>query len=182
MCNGHHFLHKPSIAKKSESLQWSPINLKAPLPAIILPKPDFLTKIGAETIHNIVLHHHRLLQKSAVAQMYPTDEAHFREGVTKASHFLIQALGGEKTYTFSYGPPSLCRTHAPFAIDDEARVVWLLAYKQTLHDLDFPKALIGEFWNWIEPFSMRMVNRRSTSVPMKRILYEDIKAEFGLFS
>jgi hemoglobin len=180
MCNGHHFLHKLTTPKKSEPLKWSSFDLKASLPSIIFPTPSFLGKIGAETIPKIVLHHHRLLQKSAIAQMYPTDEAHFLEGVTKASHFLIQALGGEKTYTFSYGPPALCRTHAPFAIDDESREVWLMMYKQTLHDLDFPKELIEEFWNWIEPFSMRMVNRRSSTTPMKRFLYKDMKEEFGI--
>lgn len=180
MCNGHHFLHKVSAVKKSESRTWSLFNLKAPLPPILFPSPSFLEKVGAENIYTIVLHHHRLLQKSAIAPMYPTDEAHFLEGVTKASRFLVQALGGEKMYTFSYGPPSMCRTHAPFAIDDAAREVWLMAYKQTLHDLHFPKELIEEFWNWIEPFSMRMVNRASTTMPMKRFLFEAMKAEFGL--
>lgn len=172
MCNGHHFLHKRTVSKKSESLTWSSVNLKAALPPIIFPSDTFLEKVGEENIYTIVLHHHRLLQKSAISQMYPTDEAHFLDGVEKASHFLIQALGGAKNYTFHYGPPALCRTHAPFAIDDASREVWLMAYKQTLHDLHFPKELIEEFWNWIEPFSMRMVNRRSTSVPMKRFFLE----------
>ena len=180
MCNGHHFLHKPAVNKKSENLQWSRINLKAPLPPIIFPTPSFLAKVGVDRIAKIVFHHHRLLQKSSIAHLYPTDEAHFLEGVAKASHFLIEALGGEKVYTFSYGPPALCRTHAPFVIDDEARAVWLMLYKQTLHDLHFPKELIKEFWDWIEPFSMRMVNRQSSTVPIKRFLYDEIKTEFGL--
>ena len=180
MCNGHHFLHKRIASTQPESLKWSPINLKAPLPPILFPSPSFLERVGVETIATMVLHHHRLLQKSAVAQMYPSDEAHFLEGVAKASHFIIQALGGAKTYTFRYGPPSLCRTHAPFVIDDEARSVWLMLYKQTLHDLHFPKELIEEFWNWIEPFSMRMVNHRSSSVPMKRFWYKEMKEEFGI--
>lgn len=180
MCNGHHFLHKPTVTKKSESLKWGNFDLKTPLPPIIFPTSSFLAKVGIDVIAKIVLHHHRLLQKSSISSMYPTDESHFLEGVSKASHFLIEALGGEKVYTFSYGSPALCRTHAPFAIDDEARGVWLMLYKQTLHDLHFPKELIKEFWNWIEPFSMRMVNRRSERAPMKRFLYEDMKAEFGL--
>lgn len=180
MCNGHHFLHKLTTTKKSESLKWSHLNSKDSLPPILFPSPSFLEKLGAENIFKIVLHHHRLLQKSSIAHMYPTDEAHFLEGVTKASHFLIEALGGEKLYTPNYGSPAMCRTHAPFEIDDESRAVWLMAYKQTLHDLSFPKELIEEFWNWIEPFSLRMVNRRSHETHLKRFLYEDMKAEFGL--
>ncbi|WP_333805050.1 globin domain-containing protein [Sulfurospirillum sp.] len=180
MYNGHHFLHKPVAIKKNESLKWSNFNLKTPLPPIIFPSSNFLAKVGIDTIAKIVLHHHRLLQKSSIAHMYPTDESHFLEGVSKASHFMIEALGGEKVYTFSYGPPALCRTHAPFVIDDEARAVWLMAYKQTLHDLYFPKALIKEFWNWIEPFSLRMINKQSHSTPAKRFLYEDMKKEFGI--
>jgi len=180
MCNGHHFLHKPAVSKKSESLKWGITNLKASLPLIIFPTPSFLEKVGASNIAKIVLHHHRLLQKSSIAHMYPIDEEHFLEGVSKASHFLIESLGGEKVYTYSYGPPALCRTHAPFVIDDEAREVWLMLYKQTLHDLHFPKELIKEFWDWIEPFSLRMINKRSRSTPLKRFLYEDMKKEFGI--
>ena len=90
----------------------------------------------------------------------------------------IEALGGEKIYTYSYGSPMLCRTHAPFAIDEQASFVWLEAYKQTLHDLAFPKEWIEVFWNWIESFSLRMVNKRNLS-PM-RVPYETIKGEFGI--
>ncbi|WP_263833606.1 globin [Sulfurospirillum oryzae] len=180
MCHGHHFMQKPATPKKSATLKWSSSNVKVSLPPILFPSYQLLEKVGAENIFNIVLHHHRLLQKSSIAHLYPTDDAHFLEGVTKASHFIIEALGGEKVYTPNYGPPAMCRTHAPFVIDDESRAVWLMAYKQILHDLHFPKELIEEFWNWIEPFSLRMVNRRSHETHLKRFLYEDMKAEFGL--
>lgn len=180
MCQGRHFIQKPTVAKEAENFKWSHFNPKASMPPISFPSSDFLGKVGVGAIAEIVLHHHRLLQKSSIAHLYPTDEEHFLEGVSKASHFLIEALGGEKVYTFSYGPPALCRTHAPFSIDDEGREVWLMMYKQTLHDLHFPKELIKEFWNWIEPFSMRMVNRKSDTTHLKRFLYEDMKAEFGL--
>lgn len=177
MCHGHHFLHKPSASQEREPLKWSSSPLKVTLPPIVFPSSRFLAKVGADAIEKIVLHHHRLLQKSSIAHLYPSDEAHFLEGVRKASHFLIQALGGEKIYTFNYGPPALCRTHAPFAIDDEAREVWLRMYKKTLQDLQFPEELIGEFWNWIEPFSMRMVTRPSSTSHLKRVRYEDIQVE-----
>lgn len=176
MCHGHHFLQKTSAKNKErESLKWSSVPLKVTLPPILFPSSSFLAKVGAENIFNIVLHHHRLLQQSSIAHLYPRDEAHFLEGVTKASHFLIQALGGEKAYTLSYGSPALCRTHAPFAIDDEGREVWLRMYKRTLQELHFPKELIGEFWNWIEPFSMCMVNRPSSTSHLKRFAYEDLE-------
>ena len=184
MCNGHHFLHnrvsKNETPKVKKSLTWSSVNPKRTLPPILFPSQSFLEKLGAETIYKIVLHHHRLLQKSSIAHLYPTDDAHFLEGVAKASHFLIQALGGGDVYTSNYGSPAMCRTHAPFPIDDNAREVWLMMYKQTLHDLDFPKALIEEFWNWIEPFSLRMVTRRSEKTHLIRFPYAAMKKEFGI--
>lgn len=180
MCQGRHFIQKPTVTKEAENFKWSHFNPKASMPPILFPSPEFLGKVGVSAIAEIVLHHHHLLQKSSIAHLYPTDEEHFLEGVSKASHFLIEVLGGEKVYTFSYGPPALCRTHAPFSIDDEAREVWLMLYKQTLHDLNFPKELRGEFWNWIEPLSMRMVNRKSATTHLKRWHYADMKAEFGI--
>ncbi|MDD3343059.1 MAG: globin [Sulfurospirillaceae bacterium] len=180
MCHGHHFLHQSNPKPKSSQLKWSRADAKAKLPSIIRPSSHFLEKIGADTIAKIVLHHHRLLQKSSIAHLYPTDEVHFLEGVTKASQFLIEALGGGEVYTSVHGAPCMCRTHAPFSIDDHAREVWLMNYKQTLHDLCFPKELIEEFWNWIEPFSLRMVNHKSATTHLKHFSYEAMKAEFGI--
>ena len=179
MCQSRRFLYRiKQFDGKVQCLQWGMADVKTSLPPIAFPPKTFLEHVGTKTIATMVLHHHRLLRHSSIAHMYPSDDAQFLEGVAKATHFLIEALGGEKVYTFSYGSPMLCRTHAPFVIDEDARLVWLETYKQTLHDLDFPKELIEVFWNWIEPFSLRMVNQRSRVHLSMRMPYETVKEEF----
>ena len=181
MCTSRLFLEKPKhFQGKALCLKWGVADTKEFLPPLVFPPESFLKEIGNSMVTRMVLHHHTLLQNSSIAHMYPKDEDKFLEGVTKAAYFLIESLGGEKFYSCLYGAPKLCRSHAPFVIDDEARLVWLDAYKQTLHDLDFPKHYLEVFWNWLEPFSLRMVNQRLNPYLPKRIVYEDIKAEFGL--
>lgn len=179
MCQSRRLLYRvKQFDGNAQCLQWGMADITSMLPPIVFPPKTFLEQVGTGAIAKIVLHHHRLLRHSSISHMYPSNEAAFLEGVAKATHFLIEALGGEKIYTYSYGSPMLCRTHAPFAIDEQARFVWLEAYKQTLHDLAFPKEWIEVFWNWIESFSLRMVNQR-TLLPI-RIPYETIKGEFGI--
>jgi len=164
----------------SQTVHWSSTKEHAIFPPIVRPSSGFLDAIGRENIIKIVLHHHRLLKKSSIAHLYPENEEAFIEGVNKAAHFIVQALGGGNVYTNAYGAPSMCRTHAPFAIDETAREVWLKMYIQTLHDLDFPKERIEEFWNWLEPFSLRMITRRAPNTFPRRIFFESFKKEFGI--
>lgn len=168
---------KPTVSQK---VRWSATKEHAIFPPIVRPSAGFLEAIGRDNVVKMVLHHHTLLKKSSIAHLYPEDKETFMEGVSKAAHFIIEALGGGKVYTFSYGAPSMCRTHAPFAIDEAAREVWLQMYLQTLHDINFPKEHIEAFWNWIEPFSLRMITRRTPNVFPRRIFFESFKEEFGI--
>ncbi|WP_077298460.1 hypothetical protein [Aquaspirillum sp. LM1] len=66
--------------------------------------------------------------------------------------------------------------HFPFTIDESAREVWLTLLWQAMQDTDFSSAAREEYWNWMEPFSLRMVNRRTTKAQPVRWAFADMPA------
>lgn len=112
--------------------------------------------------------------------MFPQDEKEFLEGTQKTADFFVEALGGGDVFSAKHGHPALRGRHFRFVIDEKGREIWLMMYKKTLKDIGFPKELAEEFWNWIEPLSIRMINRRTTTMPPERIYFDSIKVEFGL--
>jgi hemoglobin len=149
-------------------------------PPVIFPSNKILKAVGEPKIRAMVLYHHSLLRKSSVGDMFPQGEKEFLEGTEKTAEFFIEALGGGDIFTSKHGHPALRGRHFRFSIDEKGREIWLMLYKKTLKDIDFPKEYIEEFWNWVEPLSIRMINRRTTTMPPERIHFESIKAEFGL--
>jgi hemoglobin len=149
-------------------------------PPVVFPSNKILKALGAEKIKAMVLHHHFLLRKSSVGELFPKDDAMFLAGTEKTAEFFIEALGGGDVFSSKHGHPALRQRHFAFTIDEKGREIWLVMYKKTLKDIDFPKELIEEFWNWVEPLSIRMINRRTTTMPPERFPFESIKAEFGL--
>jgi hemoglobin len=52
----------------------------------------------------------------------------------------------------------LAKRHAAGAINSEARIVWLGCYIQVLTELDLPEEVLYSFWNYLNVFSIWMVN------------------------
>lgn len=149
-------------------------------PPVVFPSNNILKAAGEQKIRAMVLYHHSLLRKSSVGDMFPSDEAAFLEGTDKTADFFVEALGGGDVFSSKHGHPALRSRHFRFTIDEKGREIWLMLYKKTLKDIEFPKEYIEEFWNWIEPLSIRMINRRTTALPPERHSFESIKSEFGL--
>ncbi|HOI82898.1 MAG TPA: globin [Campylobacterales bacterium] len=149
-------------------------------PPVVFPSNKILKVFGEANIRAMVLHHHSLLLKSSVGDMFPQDEKEFLEGTEKTADFFVEALGGGDIFSSKHGHPALRGRHFRFTIDEKGREIWLMMYKKTLKEIDFPKEFIGEFWNWIEPLSIRMINRRTTAMPPERYYFESIKSDFGL--
>ncbi len=149
-------------------------------PAVPFPSNKIFKALGEENIRAMVWHHHRLLQKTTIGHLFPQDEKIFKMAIDKASDFFVEALGGEQLFTHQHGEPHLRMRHFPFDIDENAREIWIAMYKKTLKDIAFPKELLEEFWNWIEPLSIRMINRRTAMEAPKRYYWSDTKIEFGL--
>ena len=149
-------------------------------PPVVFTSNKILKTFGEEAIRNMVFHHHSMLKKSSIGDMFPADEKEFLEGTQKTADFFVEALGGGDIFSSKHGHPALRGRHFRFTIDEKGREIWLMMYKKTLRDIEFPKELLEEFWNWIEPLSIRMINRRTTAVPPQRFTFESIKSEFGL--
>lgn len=65
--------------------------------------------------------------------------------------------------------------HFPFAINERAREIWLLALLHAFDDVAFPDEVREEYWNWMEPFSIRMINRRTTKEQPRRHPWAEAK-------
>lgn len=143
-------------------------------PEVPFPSPRLYRTWGAENIRNMVRYHHGLLRKSAIGHLFPSDETMFTFATEKTADFFVEALGGDKAYTPVHGHPALRMRHFHITIDEKRREIWLMMYKKTINDLGMPSECIEEFWNWIEPLSIRMINRRTTVAPIDRHFYDSI--------
>lgn len=52
--------------------------------------------------------------------------------------------------------------HFAVAIDERVREIWLRELLCSFDDVDFPPSLRETYWRWMEPFSIRMITRRTT--------------------
>lgn len=127
-------------------------------PQVEMMSPDFYTAMGEEGIRKMVSDHYDLLRKSKIKDLFPEEEQKFQEAKSFAADFFVQVCGGPKHYLQNRGRPMLIHRHAPFKITMEGRDEWLQCYRMVLPTLPIPEHLILSFWNYIDVFSVWMVN------------------------
>lgn len=66
------------------------------------------------------------------------------------------------------------KRHYPFTIDESAREIWLRHLWLAFDDVGFPVQIRQEYWEWVEPFSIRMINRRTQRAPPQRYPFVDV--------
>ena len=71
------------------------------------------------------------------------------------------------------------KRHYPFAIDEEARDIWLYNLCVAFDEVGIPVEVRQEYWNWAEAFSIRMINRRTERVPLRRYPFPDLHRHRG---
>lgn len=143
-------------------------------PEVVFPSPRVVEVAGAEKIRELVFRHHELIWHSGIQPIFGHNEKHFWYAVAITADFHVEACGGPKTYTSKRGHPHLRDRHFPFTINERDREVWLELYVQALHDVAFPKEVVEEYWRWIESLSMRMINRRTSSLAPIRVPFTSI--------
>ena len=143
-------------------------------PPVIFPPNEIYKNFGKDNIIKMVFYHHNLLKKSSIKDLFTKDEDEFKTMTYRTADFFIEALGGGSTYSSKHGHPHLRARHFTFTVDEHAREVWLMFYKKTLKDINFPKEYLKPFWEWIESLSIRMINRRTTMNPPKRYPFEEV--------
>lgn len=128
-------------------------------PVVTRGNREILERLGEERIRKLVHDHYDLLRQSEINHLFPQEDAAFKEAQIRSADFFVQALGGYPYYKEKRGDPKLAMRHRPFAIDAQARKVWLSCYQQLLPQLDLPKELIESYWNYLNVFSAWMVNQ-----------------------
>ena len=134
-------------------------------PPVTKPHPGFLHEVGVERFEKLVYDHYELIEKSEIAFLFPVlDEEDFAEAKRHAFTFLLEISGGEALFTKERGEHQMVGRHAPFRIDEEGRKVWLQLYADLLEPLadeGISEEYIQSFWDYLDIFSMWLVNTES---------------------
>jgi hemoglobin len=127
-------------------------------PTVTRPNIEFLQFLGEVGIRKMVSRHYDLMRQSPIRKLFPADDAEFENAKLRSSDFMIQILGGQEYYNQNQGQPVLVKRHRSFTISYDGRTVWLSCYRQALLETNAPEHLIVSFWDYINVFSIWMVN------------------------
>jgi len=127
-------------------------------PEVTLPSAEMFRILGEEGIRRLVSDHYDLLAQSPVQHLFPQDAAGLERAKMNTSDFFVQVCGGPMYFNKNRGRPMMYKRHLPFKITPEARKVWLECYRQALQKQELPEVVALSFWNYINMFSMWMVN------------------------
>lgn len=130
-------------------------------PQGIQPSPEIYAKMGEDQIYHMLEDFYSELEKSPIRHLFPPD---MKEASHRSAAFFVFILGGPPLYQQLFGPPRMRQRHLPFAIDEEARQIWLSCFKRVLEDADkkyqFPMEHMKGFWRFLDQFSAWMVNTK----------------------
>ena len=127
-------------------------------PRVDIPSPKVLEYLGEEGMRKLVSDHYDLLRQSNISGLFPPTDEGFEMAKKHSADFFIQICGGPRYFDESRGAPMMRARHSPFKITVEARRIWLESYIMVLKPLDMPDELKESFWNYINIFSMWMIN------------------------
>ncbi|SHF10132.1 hemoglobin [Mariniphaga anaerophila] len=127
-------------------------------PEVPLPSHEIFNTLGEEKIRNLVNDHYNLLIESGIKHLFPQDNIGLEKAKKNSSDFFIQICGGPMYFNKNRGRPMMYKRHLPHKITPEARQVWLECYAQAIRQQQLPDDLALSFWNYIDIFSMWMVN------------------------
>lgn len=124
--------------------------------------PKIYETMGEKNIYKMLEDFYQLLSESSINHMFPSD---FKEASRKSAAFFVFIMGGPPLYQQQYGHPRMRQRHMPFAIDGQARQVWLDCFHTILKDAEekycFPSDCIPQFCHYLDRFSEWMVNTQS---------------------
>jgi hemoglobin len=134
-------------------------------PPVTKPHPGFFHEVGEERFKKLVYDHYESIKDSEIAFLFPIfDDEDFEEAKQHALAFLIQEAGGPKYFEQTRGESKMVGRHAPFRIDEEGRKAWLALYIPLLEALPaegITEEYVESFWNYLDIFSMWLVNTKS---------------------
>ena len=125
---------------------------------VSLPNPTFYKSVGEEGIRKMINDHYEKLITSDIQHLFPTGGQELEDAKRNAADFFIQYLGGPRYYNERRGAPMMTRRHNPFKITSYGREVWLQKYQEVLSTMDAPEEDILSFWEYLNTFSVWMIN------------------------
>lgn len=140
-------------------------------PEVPFPSLRVLAVAGETRLRKLVHYHHRLLRQSEIGHLFATDEARFFKLTERIAGYIVEVCGGPALYSPTHGQVCMRTRHFPLLIDERAREVWLNRLWRAMEETDFPVEAREELWNWLEPFTLRMINRRTTRAQPARFPY-----------
>ncbi len=134
-------------------------------PPVAKPHPGFLHEVGEERFRALANAQYEAIRTSDIAFLFPVhDDDDFAQAQKHAADFLIQICGGPDYFNQTRGAPQMVGRHAPFRIDEAGRKSWLLCIKpllEALPDEGITPEYIQSFWDYLDIFSMWLVNTKS---------------------
>ena len=94
--------------------------------------------------------------------MYPEDD--LGPAQERLTLFLMQYWGGPSTYNEQRGHPRLRMRHAPYAIDEAFRDLWLRHMRAAVDSQELTQDLKDELWSYFEMAAQAMVNQPTEPV------------------
>jgi len=133
-------------------------------PPVTKPNPGFLTDIGEEGMRALLDRFYMGLFESPIKGIFPDDIEEMKKAAQHSADFFIQICGGPTYFNQNRGAPQMRGRHAPFPISPNARLHWLVTFEEALQPIIEQKLSseenIQSFWNYINVFSLWMINTR----------------------
>ena len=137
-------------------------------PEVPFPPRGLLDEVGVPAVRLLVQRQHALLRDSSVGKLLPASSDHYALVVRKIEDYVIESCGGPADYTQGQRAVCIRTQHFGLTIDEVGRDIWLECLWQALEESGMLAARREAFWNWLEPMSIRMINRRTTKAQPRR--------------
>lgn len=130
-------------------------------PRDIALDPLIYASMGESSVFKMLEDFYLELEKSSIRHLFPEDMV---EASKRSAAFFVGILGGPPLFEQLYGPPMMRKRHMAFAIDEEARQVWLGCFRTVLENAGvkyrFPPEHMDDFLKFLDKFSAWMVNTK----------------------
>lgn len=167
-CGGH----GNQGTKAGDTVRWVDAGHDLDFPPVPFPSKRVFAVAGEAMLRRLVRRHHERMRAGHLAPLFPAADEAFYAGTEKAADYIVEACGGPAGFARHGGPTCMRTRHFPFTIDEAARETWLAELWQTFAEVGFPAEIREEYWNWAEPFSLRMINRRTQRTQPPRYAFD----------
>lgn len=131
---------------------------KGQRPEVTLPTYKMYEVLGEEGIRKLVSDHYDQLVISSLKDLFPQNTEELERAKKHAADFFVQVCGGPMYFNKNRGRPMMFKRHLPFKITVQAREVWLDCYRKAIQNQNIPEDIAKSFWNYLNDFSIWMVN------------------------